>query len=478
LRYDRRKQGVCGFALYLSLTLVLCGLAVAFAPLPAHAEGTVNSSLLKEMSASLEERAIPGNDSVGQTGSNDQGTGKAGKKANGSEVLKVEVNHSVSRYLRIYQSHCRESLLKDIRKAEAYLAQVKTVFEKAGLPVELCNLAFIESGFDPHAYSRVGAVGFWQFMKETAKLFGLRVNWWVDERRDPEKSTHAATQYLKQLHRTFGSWPLAIAAYNAGEDRVLEAVRNRPQADFWSLQIPRESRELVSAFMAVTLILRDPETYYFPRIRENSPRYVRVPVDSCTDLRVIAKACNVPLGEILALNPELNWGCTPPDQSPYRVRIPAETKARFREVLSRIPPEDRIVWARHQVRKGDTLSQISKRYRVPIPMIVQMNHLPSFQSLPAGKDLLLPIPQGFRETVAVGARIPAQQAETQQAETASSAENSTSHSVHVVQQGDTLSKIARSYGVSVKELLQTNGLQSSAVIQPGDRLRIPEDWSL
>ncbi len=166
MRYDRRKQGVGGFALYLSLTLVLCGLAVAFAPLPAHPEGTVNSSLLKEMSASLEERAIPGNDSVRQTGSNDQGTGKASKKANGSEVLNVEVNHSVSRYLRIYQSHCRESLLKDIRKAEVYLAQVKTVFERAGLPVELCNLAFIESGFDPYAYSRVGAVGFWQFMKD------------------------------------------------------------------------------------------------------------------------------------------------------------------------------------------------------------------------------------------------------------------------------------------------------------------------
>jgi len=356
-------------------------------------------------------------------------------------------------------------LLESFRNAETYLAQVKAVFDRAGLPNELCNLALLESGFNPFAYSRAGAAGIWQFMESTGRLLGLQVNWWLDERRDPEKSTRAAAVYLKRLYQVFGSWPLAIAAYNAGEAKVLRALRSRPQADIWSLPLPRESRHLVSAFMAVTLIAADPEAYLFPSIGEDSPSYIKMPLDSCTDLTVIARACDTNLEEILALNPELNWGCTPPDRTDYEVRLPVKATYRFEEAFSKVAPEERVVWARHKIQKGDTLSRISRLYRVPIPMMAQMNHLSSPHSLRVGEDLLLPIPEGFRRWAAerrlfsrkgAWASFPPEIPRG-----------------YLVRKGDTLSAIARHYCVTVKELQEANGLKSRTMIRPGTHLRIP-----
>ncbi|MDH7501020.1 MAG: lytic transglycosylase domain-containing protein, partial [candidate division NC10 bacterium] len=274
--------------------------------------------------------------------------------------FQVKRNGLVSYHLRLYQTRKRDSLLTGIRNAEAHLAQIKEHFERAGLPPELSNLAFPESSFNPYAYSRVGAAGIWQLMESTARLLGLQVNWWVDERRDPEKSTQVAIRYLKELYRVFGAWPLAIAAYNAGEAKVRRALRERPRADLWSLRLPRETLHLVSAFLAVTLILQEPENYSFPAILEDSPRYTKVSLDSCTDVRVIARACEVAPEEILELNPELNWGCTPPDRESYEIRIPMMAACRFEEALSSIPPQERIVWTRHKVREGDTLFRISR----------------------------------------------------------------------------------------------------------------------
>jgi len=382
------------------------------------------------------------------------------------DCLQVERNGLVSYHLNLYQTKKRGSLLRDFRNAEAYLAQVKADFERAGLPGELSNLAFPESGFNPFAYSRAGAAGIWQLMEPTARLLGLQVNWWVDERRDPEKSTRVAARYLKELYRVFGSWPLAIAAYNAGEAKVLGALRKRPRADIWSLRLPKETRHLVSAFMAVTLILQGPEDYSFPAILEDSPSYVKVSLDSCTDLRVIARACDVSPQEILELNPELNWGCTPPDRNGYEIRIPLMAAHRFEEALSLIPPDERIVWTRHQVRKGDTLFGISRHYRVPMPIIARMNRLGSFHSLRVGKELLLPIPQGFRRWAKERVRF------SQRWAIASFPFES--HRTYRVRKGDTLEAIARQHGIPVKYLQQVNGLRSGAVLRPGARLRVPK----
>jgi len=446
------------------LILLLLGLACAILPLhadsdiafPAHFPDTAVSPQTSKNG--LQKDPLPADPS--------SGTPRGPHRLNSASHLPVEMNGHVSQHLRIYQkTDKREHLIEGFRRAETYLTSVKAVFEMVGLPADLSNLAFLESNFNPFAYSRAGAAGIWQFMESTARLFGLEINWWVDERRDPEKSTRAAASYLKQLYRIFGSWPLAIAAYNAGEVKVLKALQGFPKGDVWSLRLPRETWHLVSDFMAVTLIVKDPEVYLFPPIQEDSPNYTKVPVDSCTDIRVIARACGIPADQILLLNPELNQGCTPPYQNDYEVRIPIEARYRFWDKFSAIPPEERIVWSRHTVTKGDTLFQISRRYRVPIPMIGQMNHLPSPRSLTVGKDLILPIPEGFRSWAAERPFLKrAGLSPTPKPPAAS----------HVVQKGDTLSAVARQHGVSTKALQGANGLGAQAVIRPGDRLRIPD----
>ena len=476
-RSNRRPLRGCpkpgGVRARLFLSLILLALALAFLPPSVQAGIALPSSPPNKIFLPSPEREGKSQE-VNSPADAEKETMPGVNHRRPAERLDVEINRSVSNRLQRYQTKERGSLLEGFRKAEAYLAQVKAVFERMGLPADLCNLAFLESGFNPFAYSRAGAVGIWQFMESTARLFGLQVNWWVDERRDPEKSTRAAAAYLKQLYELFGSWPLAIAAYNTGEVKVLKALRGRPQSDFWSLHLPRETWRLVSGFMAVTLILREPEAYFFPPIQEDSPRYTKVAVDSCTDLRVIARACETSLEEIRALNPELNWGCTPPDRTHYEVRIPLEAKYSFSEAFSAIPSEERIAWTRHSVQKGETLSRIARRYRVPVPIIAQMNHLPSYQTLPAGKELLLPIPHGFRRGMAEThlAYLPS----LRRAEAASFSQESPRS--YVVQRGDTLLQIARRHWVTVRELRQANGLGPQAVIRPGDRLRIPGGRSL
>ncbi len=447
------------------LILLLLGLTAAILPLSADSDIAFPSHLRDGTTFPTADKDSP-RDDPGLPASPLSGKVKGAHQPNPAKYLPVEMNSYVSEHLQMYQtSKKREHLLEGFRKAETYLAPVKVVFEMVGLPADLSNLAFLESNFNPFAYSRAGAAGIWQFMESTARLFGLEINWWVDERRDPEKSTKAAATYLKQLYRIFGSWPLAIAAYNAGEVKVLRALRGAPKADVWSLRLPRETWHLVSDFMAVTAIVKDPKVYLFPPIQEDSPNYVKVPVDSCTDIRVIARACGIRTEQILALNPELNQGCTPPYQNHYEVRIPMEAQYRFWENFSAISPEERVVWTRYTVQNGDTLSKIGSRYHVPVRIIVQMNHLPSPRSLAMGKDLILPIPEGFRSWAEERPFLK---------RTAIFPTSKRPASAHVVQKGDTLSGIARDHGLSLKALQTANGLGARAAIQPGDRLHIPD----
>ena len=449
------------------LILFLLGLASAILPIPADSDIAFPSHFPDTtISPAMGKNGLQNDPALPASPSSE--TPQGAPKLSSANRLRVEMNGHVSQKLQMYQaskkSKKREHLLEGFRKAEAYLAPVKDVFEMVGLPADLSNLAFLESNFNPFAYSRVGAAGIWQFMESTARLFGLEINWWVDERRDPEKSTRAAATYLKQLYRVFRSWPLAIAAYNAGEVKVLEALRRSPKADVWSLRLPRETWHLVSDFMAVSLIVKDPEVYLFPPIQEDSPNYIKVAVDSCTDIRVIARACDISAEQILLLNPELNQGCTPPYRNHYEVRIPMEARYRFWDNFSAIPPEERIVWTRHTVKKGDTLFGISRRYRVPIPIIVQMNHLPSPRSLRIGRNLILPIPEGFRSWAAERPFLK---------RVGLFPTSKPLASTHLVQKGDTVSTIALHHGVSPTALQRANGLGAQAAIRPGDRLRIP-----
>jgi membrane-bound lytic murein transglycosylase D len=265
-----------------------------------------------------------------------------------------------------------------------------------GLPEDLVYLSLIESGFNPYAYSRAKAVGLWQFISRTGERYGLRVNWWVDERRDPEKSTIAAAKYLKDLYDLFASWYLAAAGYNAGEYKIMKAIKRYRTEDFWKLTdqryLKRETKDYVPQMIAAALIAKEPEKYGFIDIEYQEPlRYEKVKVPELTDLDLIAKACETSLEEIKDLNPEIRRGVTPPNENEYEIKIPFGKGDLYLKNLEALQPLEKFQFKTHLVKKGETLKRITKTYRVDLEPLLEINHLNKKSSISNGMTLLIPI---------------------------------------------------------------------------------------
>jgi membrane-bound lytic murein transglycosylase D len=273
---------------------------------------------------------------------------------------------------------------------------MKNLLKEYGLPEDLVYLSLIESGFDPYAYSRSKAVGLWQFIYLTGKRYGLRVNWWVDERRDPEKSTIAAAKYLKDLYGMFDCWYLAAAGYNAGEYKIVNAMKRYRTEDFWKLTkyryLKRETKDYIPQMIAAALITKDPERYGFTEVEYQEPlRYEKVKVPELTDLSLVAKACETSLEEIEDLNPELQRGVTPPNESDYEIKIPFGEKDLFLENFETLKPLEKFPFKTHLVKKEDTLLKIAKLYRVDLEPLLEINHLNKKSQVSKGMTLLIPI---------------------------------------------------------------------------------------
>jgi membrane-bound lytic murein transglycosylase D len=274
---------------------------------------------------------------------------------------------------------------------------IKAILRENGLPEDLSYIALIESGLNPKARSRANAVGMWQFIRGTGKRYGLRVDWWIDERMDPEKATVAAAKYLKNLYDQFGSWYLAAAGYNAGEGKISRAVKRHGTDDFWTLAshkrpLKRETKEYVPKYLAAMLIAKDPLVYGFDE--QDHTRviaYDKVSIPNATDVRVIAEAAGTTVEEIKALNPELLRWFTPPNYPGYEIKIPAGTKDLFLKRFSDVPPSQRIAFLTHKVKKGETLSKIAKRYGTSVDPIVYLNNLKSTKRIRAGTVLMVPV---------------------------------------------------------------------------------------
>lgn len=242
--------------------------------------------------------------------------------------LPVVLNGPVKSYVRVFTGSQKAGFATYLARSGRYLPMMRRIFQEQGLPQDLVYLCLVESGFNPWAKSPAEALGPWQFIKGTAQRYGLRVNGWVDERRDPEKSTRAAARYLKDLHRQFGCWYLAAAGYNAGENRVEGALGRQQGQSFWDLAqnglLPRETCNYVPQFIAAALIARSPEKYGFAGISYLSPwRTGRVKVPGGVDLRRFAEALGVPLERLKELNPELLTDATPGDRPEYLLQVPA-----------------------------------------------------------------------------------------------------------------------------------------------------------
>jgi membrane-bound lytic murein transglycosylase D len=302
----------------------------------------------------------------------------------------------------------------------------------------LIYLAQAESAFLPQAVSRAGARGMWQFMSFAARKYGLQKTWWVDERQDPEKATHAAARDLRDLYEQFGDWYLAMAAYNSGAGTVQHAVERTGYADFWELYrrnvLPKETKNYVPIILALTLISKEP-ALKGDAVKPGQP----------IDLRLVAETIDTDLETLRSLNPQLLRLVTPADPE-FVLQLPEGTSERFSAEIAAIPTEKWVSWRRHKVEQGETLTAVARRYHVLPSEIAQANNLPAGGTLQEGQKLV--IPSASHSEAAAGKMI--------------------RYRVHG---NDTIASIADEFDVSIMELRKWNGLRSSH-ISKGVRLRI------
>ncbi|MFQ5509198.1 MAG: LysM peptidoglycan-binding domain-containing protein [Leptospirillia bacterium] len=376
----------------------------------------------------------------------------------------VEVNESVHVYLEYFQTRMRPTFSRYLIRSGRYIPMMREIFAEHGLPEDLVYIALIESGFNPYAYSRSRASGPWQFIASTGKRYGLRQDYWVDERRDVELATHAAAKYLGDLYRRFGDWMLALASYNVGEGRVAAALKRLGVDNFWDLRaayaLPQETRDYIPKFMAAAILAKSPEEYGF--LPEPHAGYAvdKVTVTGATELSAIARAVGVPVEEIKFLNPQLRRGLTPPDKKPYSVRIPAGSEALFAANFGAIYEAEHELWAkkaqgmgggylvRHRVRNGESLSTIAQKYGTRVSAIQHANNMGRRTMIRKGQVILVP---SGRNYVAV---------------------DRTKDIRHRVRSGDSLWKIANQYKVRLRDLMAWNNLTPKSVLRPGDRILI------
>ncbi len=383
--------------------------------------------------------------------------------------LPLEINDRVEAWINYFQNVIPERFGLYLARKGSYERMIRRKLRERGMPQDLLYLALIESGMNPNAYSRAAAVGMWQFISSTARLYGLEVTHWVDERRDPDRATDAALEYLQDLYDRFGSWYLAAAAYNGGPGRVSRGLARMDGGTFWDLADARllrsETRNYVPKLIAAAIIGSDPARYGFGDIESNEePVYDVVTVPDATSFDVLAEAAGTDQETLRFLNPHFPQRVTPPGRS-VEFRVPVGTKETFDVRYAQVPPDKRVSWTYHVVQRGQTLGHIAARYGVSVSALRAANGNVNPRRLSIGRRLVIPRPTRVAEaggSTSGGASRLAEQ---------SRAESSGPVTV-VVRRGDSLWSIARRYSVSTRQLMQWNKL-SSTVIKPGDRIQIP-----
>ncbi|MFB1484696.1 LysM peptidoglycan-binding domain-containing protein [Corallococcus sp. RDP092CA] len=319
--------------------------------------------------------------------------------------IPVDMQPLVAEYIQFFQGPGRKWFRKWMARSTRYLPVMQPILEAKGLPRDTVYLAMIESGFSANAYSWAHAAGPWQFISSTGKQYGLKQDFWVDERRDPIKATQAAAAYLKDLYGELGHWYLAWAGYNTGSYRVRKMVERYGTNDFWVLAeergLAKETKHYVPKLIAAALVAKNPTAFGFSEEEfqyESTLEYDEVKLTDATDLDVVARAAGVSVADVQELNPELRRWCTPPATAskPYVLKLPRGTTTRFAENLAKLSPADRLTFRVHTVKKGDTLSQIAQKYGTAPEAILQMNRLKSARVLKVRAELVIPVPANGR----------------------------------------------------------------------------------
>lgn len=362
--------------------------------------------------------------------------------------LPLVINEVVASYISYFSSRGRGSLEMGFRRGGRYRDMILKTLKEEGVPQDLYYLAQAESGFRPLALSRAGARGMWQFMASRGSGYGLRRNWWMDERQDPEKSTRAAARHLKDLYHQFGDWYLAMAAYNSGPGNVQRAVQRTGYADFWELYrrgvLPQETRNYVPIILAITIISKNPAQYGLENLQPEPPIQVdRVTIDYPVDLRLVAECVDSSVNTLQELNPSLLRMTTPKDME-FELRLPVGTKDKFQTAIASIPKEMRVWWRYHRVASGDTLASIAKRYRATKEAIARANDLDSEDGPLALAKLVIPVAPGRR---AEGEGLAFSKTATR----------------YKVRRGDTVLSVADDFGVPADKLRKWNGIRGNSL---------------
>lgn len=380
----------------------------------------------------------------------------------------------IGKFIRYFQTKGRDRFEIWLSRSGKYSVMMREILAKYGLPGDLVYLALIESGFSPKAYSVARASGPWQFIAGTARRYGLRVDWWTDERRDYEKSTHAAASYLRDLYGLFDSWPLATAAYNAGENKIQRAVARYKTQDYSKLiryrYLSRETRDYVPKMIAALSIAKEPERYGFDGLQYEDPlEFDNVVVPGSVDLAAMEKILGLGAGSLHELNPELRRFCTPPNREEYEIRLPKGFAPVALDRMEEIRTDAKVTFLAHKVRRRETLASLSKEYGTPVPVLKEINGL-RHNSLRRVSRVIVPVTGLSAEDAVPGTAISPDQLRLAHMRVD---EGYRRGSRVRVRRGDTLYKIARRAGVSVRSLMRANGIRDATRLRAGSVIRIP-----
>lgn len=364
----------------------------------------------------------------------------------------------IERQIELFTIKKRKTFEKWLERMGKYIEIIRTVLLEEDMPEDLVYLPLIESGYNTSAFSRARAVGPWQFIDSTARRYGLKIDYWRDERRDPVKSTRAAARYLKDLYSEFGTWSLALAAYNAGEGKIRKALRKTKADNYWGIARTRylktETRNYVSKFIAAGTIASAPEDFGFNEIDYHPPlRFEEVDIMLPASLTFIAECSDTSVPVIKELNPELKRWCTPPDLQTYTIRIPEGQKDVFLECFYNSTSKERMPKIPYFIKKGDTLYDLAIKYNIPQKELLALNKGINPRRLRPGSMIYLPPSDGTEEIHAYGGNV----------ELIS----------YTIKAGDTFYDIARKYKVPEKELYALNRDVDPKRLRPGTLIYLP-----